>query len=91
MSVSLMSRIRPGMKVTILVHAGLRLDRESGKFVTEYKRATGRAVMRSSAGGWVLDLGGRYGTPGLADAGNLVAVTPSRRRGRRPPTSTRRP
>jgi hypothetical protein len=88
---SIIDSIRPGDRVTILVPAGLRLDRKADRLVQEYKRSTGRAVMRSSAGGWVLNLGGRYGTPGLADAGNLVAVAPSRRRGRRPPTSTRRP
>ena len=35
---------------------------------------TGRAVMRSSHGGWVLNMGGKHGTPGLADAGNIVRV-----------------
>jgi hypothetical protein len=30
--------------------------------------------MRSSAGGRVLNMGGRHGTPGLADPNNVVAV-----------------
>jgi hypothetical protein len=80
-AMSIIDTIRPGDRVTILVSAGLRFDRQSGKVVQEYKRATGRAVMRSSAGGWLLDLGGRYGRPGLADAANVVAVARLRRRG----------
>ena len=35
---------------------------------------TGKAVMRSSHGGWVLNMGGQYGTPGLADEDNVVRV-----------------
>ena len=38
------------------------------------KEQTGRAVMRSSVGGWVLNMGGRYGKPGLADSGNITRV-----------------
>jgi len=38
------------------------------------KKHTGRAVMRSSAGGWVLNMGGKYGTPGLADGRNIVKI-----------------
>jgi hypothetical protein len=34
---------------------------------------TGRAVMRGPAG-WVLNLGGRYGTPGIADERNVIQV-----------------
>lgn len=33
----------------------------------------GRAVMRGPAG-WVLNLGGRYGTPGIATEANIVSV-----------------
>lgn len=35
---------------------------------------TGRAVMRSSVGGWVLNMGGQHGTPGLADRNNVTNV-----------------
>jgi hypothetical protein len=79
---SLIDRNHPGSRVTIRVPKGLRIDRQTGKLVREWKEATGRAVMRSSVGGWVLKMGGRYGTPGLADEKNVVAVAPSRQRGR---------
>jgi hypothetical protein len=39
----------------------------------------GKAVMRNSYGGWTLNMGGRYGTPGLADKDNIVKVIPSKR------------
>lgn len=45
---------------------------------------TGRAVMRSSGGGWVLNMGGRYGTPGIADEQNIVKV--SKGRGKKNPS-----
>jgi hypothetical protein len=34
----------------------------------------GRVVMHSSHGGWVLNMGGAHGTPGLVDARNCVFV-----------------
>jgi hypothetical protein len=71
---SLINRIRPGSRVTILVPNGQRIDHKMGKIVQEWKESTGRAVMRSAEGGWVLDMGGKYGTPGLANAENVVAV-----------------
>ena len=71
---SLIDRIRPGSRVTILVANGLRIDRQTGKLVQDWKESTGRAVMRSSVGGWVLNMGGRHGRPGLADERNVVAV-----------------
>ena len=37
----------------------------------------GRAVMRGPAG-WVLNLGGRHGTPGIADDNNVIKVTKKR-------------
>lgn len=40
----------------------------------------GRAVMPSSDGGWVLNGGGRYGTPLLAYQSNLVSIRKSKRR-----------
>ena len=35
---------------------------------------TGRAVMPSKHGGWVLNMGGTHGTPGLCDASTVVWV-----------------
>lgn len=52
--------IRPGSRVTIRTPQG--------------QERSGKAVMRSSYGGWVLNMGGAHGTPGLADDGNIVAV-----------------
>lgn len=43
------------------------------------KKQTGRAVMPSLTGGWVLNMGGRHGTPALADSSNIVAVSGGRR------------
>jgi hypothetical protein len=56
---SLYDTIRIGDRVTIRTPQG--------------GRQSGRAVMRGPAG-WVLNLGGRYGTPGIADERNTVAV-----------------
>ena len=39
---------------------------------------TGRAVMRGPAG-WVLNMGGRYGTPAIATNENIVLVKPAGR------------
>lgn len=38
------------------------------------QRYTGKAVMPSAHGGWVLNMGGKYGTPGIADENNIVKV-----------------
>lgn len=57
--------IRPGDRVKIMTRHGQTL--------------TGRAVMPTPHGGWVLNGGGRHGTPLIADAGNLVAIYPSKR------------
>ena len=46
----LIDNIRPGDRVTIKTPQG--------------QERTGTAVMRSSAGGWVLNMGGAHGTPG---------------------------
>jgi hypothetical protein len=59
--------IGPGDKVTILVPAGI------GRGGQEWKRATGRAVMRGPHG-WVINLGGPHGRPGIASDSNLVSV-----------------
>ena len=60
MSTPNINEIRPGDKVTILTPHG--------------QHRTGRVVMRGPAG-WVLNLGGRYGTPGIADERNIVKVS----------------
>lgn len=46
------------------------------------QQRSGRAVMPCSTGGWVLNMGGRHGTPGIADDSNTVKVSPSRARKR---------
>ncbi len=65
--------IRAGDRVTILVPAGF------GRSGQEWKPATGRAVMYSSNGGWVLNMGGKHGTPGIATAKNTVRISKRRR------------
>lgn len=70
---TLIATIRSGDHVTILVPNGI------GRFGTEWKEATGRAVMVSSHGGWVLNMGGKHGKPGIADNTNVVAVRKGRR------------
>lgn len=64
---SLLDRIRPGSTVTILVPAGI------GRNGQEWKKATGRAVMRGHAG-WVLNMGGPHGTPMVATDDNVLSV-----------------
>ena len=55
----LVEEIRPGSRVTIVDRFG--------------KQRTGRAVMRGPHG-WLLNMGGRHGTPAIASADNIVAV-----------------
>jgi hypothetical protein len=66
----LVDMIRPGDRVTIVDRFG--------------QQRSGRAVMRSSDGGWTLNMGGRHGTPGLAHDDNIVKVTPGKNRGYNP-------
>lgn len=68
---STLASIRPGDRVTILVPAGF------GRHGQEWKEATGRAVMRGDYG-WVLDMGGKRGRPGIASEENLVRVKHAR-------------
>jgi hypothetical protein len=56
---NLVDSIRAGDKVTIV-------DRFN-------KEHSGRAVMKGPAG-WVLNMGGRHGTPGIASEKNIVKV-----------------
>jgi hypothetical protein len=57
--VTLLDAIRPGDKVTISNHLG--------------QHRTGRALFMGTHG-WVLNMGGRYGTPGVATVRNVVRV-----------------
>ena len=65
--------ISAGDRVTILVPCGC------GRNGVEYRPQTGRAVMRGPAG-WVLNMGGPYGTPAIASAENIVSIRKSRTR-----------
>jgi hypothetical protein len=60
----LVDAIRPGDRVTIVNRFG--------------QKQTGRAVMRGPAG-WVLNMGGRHGTPGIATDDNVVKVKPAKK------------
>lgn len=62
----LVDAIGPGDRVTIVDRFG--------------KERSGKAVMRSSNGGWVLNMGGKYGTPGIADDSNVVRVSKSKKK-----------
>lgn len=62
-TVRLVDTIRPGDRVTIVDRFG--------------QEHTGKAVMKSSVGGWVLNMGGAHGTPGLADDRNIIKVRAS--------------
>lgn len=59
---SLLNSVRPGDRVTIVDRFG--------------KRRTGKAVMKGTYG-WVLNMGGAHGTPGIADDDNVVDVRSS--------------
>ena len=60
--------IKHGDRVTIRVPAGLRRNG------MEWAERTGTAVMYSSNGGWVLNMGGKHGTPGIATESNTVKI-----------------
>jgi hypothetical protein len=62
-------KVQPGARVSFVDHDG--------------KIRTGRAVMRSSSGGWVLNMGGRYGTPAVVDDSSITRVS-SRPRAKNP-------
>ena len=62
----LVDSIHPGDRVTIVDRFG--------------KPSTGRAVMPAKGGiGWVLNMGGKHGTPGIATDENVVKVSPAKR------------
>lgn len=58
-------QIKNGDKVTILIPNGF------GRHGQEWREKTGRAIMRGPAG-WVLNMGGAYGTAGVATERNFV-------------------
>jgi hypothetical protein len=60
---NLFSQIKSGDRVTIVNRFGQKMS--------------GRAVMRGPAG-WVLNMGGPHGTPGIADERNVVQVSHGR-------------
>ena len=60
---TLVDSIRAGDRVTIVNRFG--------------QKSTGRAVMRGPYG-WVLNMGGKHGTPGIASAENTVRVRSGR-------------
>ena len=72
---AMVANIRPGDLVTILVPNGI------GRNGVEYKERTGRAVI-CSGDHVALNMGGRYGTPGVATVKNIVRVN-SRKDARR--------
>jgi hypothetical protein len=59
---------RPGDKVTILVPSGFSM--RTGQ---EFKPKTGKVVI-TSPDRLVLNMGGRYGIPGVAMADNFVKI-----------------
>lgn len=67
LATELLDKIQAGDRVTILVPNGIGRDGQ------EWKEKTGRAVMKGPHG-WVLNLGGLYGTPGVATERNIVNV-----------------
>ena len=71
--------IRAGDRVTILVPNGQRINWQSGTIEQEWKESAGRAVMRGALpDSWVLNMGGRFGTPGVATVDNIVRVRKGR-------------
>ncbi len=60
------SAIQNGDTITFLRYAG------EGSKRPEYSKAKGRAVMRGPAG-WVVNTGGRHGTPAIVDERNYVS------------------
>ena len=61
-------QIKPRSLVTFLIPNGI------GKDGVEYKQKKGRAVMRGPHG-WVVNGGGRYGTPFVVSSENFLNTT----------------
>ena len=70
---ALVKSIQRGDKVTALFPNGKKL--EGGKIVQEWKARTGKVnPLLIFPEHVVIDLGGRFGTPGVVDASNIVSV-----------------
>lgn len=68
--------IAQALRLVDTIHAGDRVT-----IVNRFgQQRTGRAVMRGPYG-WVLNLGGAHGTPGIASDENVVAVRPAKKSG----------
>lgn len=65
---AILATVRAGDRLMLLVPNGI------GRSGVEWKAVTGRAVMPSAHGGWVVNLGGKFGTPGVVDVDNFVKV-----------------
>lgn len=72
-NLDLIHSIRPGDKVTALFPAGMAI--KNGKAVHEFKERTGKVnPLLIFPDHVVIDLGGRYGTPGVVTAENILRV-----------------
>lgn len=75
--------VQAGDTLTFMIPGGIGLLRDGDKVVEnrEYKKKTGRAVMRSSpVKGWVVNGGGRHGTPYVVSEENFVHATRPRKK-----------
>jgi len=70
MARTILDAIKFGDKVTIRVPNGRSLDGIS------FVERTGRATIRNGSYSWVLNMGGKYGTPAVATPENIVRVRP---------------
>ncbi len=73
---ALLASIRGGDRVTALFPNGI------GRNGREYKERTGTAnpLLIFPGSHVVINLGGRYGTPGVVDVNNIVSVKPGKNR-----------
>jgi hypothetical protein len=63
-----MKAVTIGTRITILVPNG------RGMNGVEYKESTGKVMIVNDDGTYALNMGGRYGTPGVATPENIVAI-----------------
>lgn len=70
----LLASVRGGDRVTALFPAGKSI--KNGKIVQDYKERSGYAnpLLIFPGSHVIINLGGRYGTPGYVDASNIVRV-----------------
>lgn len=64
----------PGEFQRTQLHGKIRAGKAVAFLSPQMQVRTGRAVMPSKHGGWVLNMGGTHGTPGLCDASTVVWV-----------------